>query len=152
MENISVGETENISVGEPENTSVGELENTAVGEPENISMFSIFSMFSTCSELTPRAPIRDGRMEQLLHPWIIFFVALMCTLYDMFQCLPDHQNDIGILNACLTRVDKPENIICEAIAIHKSLNPQNEYGRSDQKLDTSLFSRYLETPFEIQIF
>ena len=26
-------------------------------------------MFSTCSELTPRAPIRDGRMEQIMQPW-----------------------------------------------------------------------------------
>ena len=34
------------------------------GEPENISMFS------TCSELTPRAPIPDGRMERFMHPWI----------------------------------------------------------------------------------
>ena len=25
-------------------------------------------MFSTCSELTPRAPIRDGRMEQMMQP------------------------------------------------------------------------------------
>ena len=33
-----------------------------VGEQENISMFS------TCSELTPRAPIRDGRMAQLMQP------------------------------------------------------------------------------------
>ena len=33
------------------------------GEPENISMFS------TCSELTPRAPIPDGRMDRFMHPW-----------------------------------------------------------------------------------
>ena len=26
-------------------------------------------MFSTCSELTPRAPIPDGRMERFMHPW-----------------------------------------------------------------------------------
>ena len=26
-------------------------------------------MFSTCSELTPRAPIPDGRMEQTMQPW-----------------------------------------------------------------------------------
>ena len=25
-------------------------------------------MFSTCSELTPRAPIPDGRMERFMHP------------------------------------------------------------------------------------
>ena len=31
------------------------------GEPENISMFS------TCSELTPRAPIPDDRMERIMH-------------------------------------------------------------------------------------
>ena len=31
------------------------------GEQENISMFS------TCSELTPRAPIPDGRMERIMH-------------------------------------------------------------------------------------
>ena len=33
------------------------------GEPENISMFS------TCSELFPRAPIPDGRMERIMQPW-----------------------------------------------------------------------------------
>ena len=32
------------------------------GEPENISMFSM------CSEFTPRAPIPDGRMERFMHP------------------------------------------------------------------------------------
>ena len=26
-------------------------------------------MFSTCSELTPRSPIRDGRMAQFMQPW-----------------------------------------------------------------------------------
>ena len=26
-------------------------------------------MFSTCSELTPLAPIPDGRMEQIMQPW-----------------------------------------------------------------------------------
>ena len=26
-------------------------------------------MFSTCSELTPRAPIPDGRMERIMQPW-----------------------------------------------------------------------------------
>ena len=26
-------------------------------------------MFSTCSELTPRAPIPDGGMEQIMQPW-----------------------------------------------------------------------------------
>ena len=26
-------------------------------------------MFSTCSELSPRAPIPDGRMEQIMQPW-----------------------------------------------------------------------------------
>ena len=41
------------------------------GEPENISMFfifSAFSMFSTCSELTPRTPSPAGRLEQFMHP------------------------------------------------------------------------------------
>ena len=28
----------------------------------------MFSMFSMCSELTPRAPIPDGRMERFMHP------------------------------------------------------------------------------------
>ena len=27
-------------------------------------------MFSTCSELTPRAPIPDGRMERIMQPWV----------------------------------------------------------------------------------
>ena len=35
-----------------------------LGEQENIPMLS------TCSELTPRAPIPDGRMERLLDPWV----------------------------------------------------------------------------------
>ena len=35
---------------------------TLVGEQENISMFS------TCSELTPRALIPDGRMERIMQP------------------------------------------------------------------------------------
>ena len=34
------------------------------GEQENISMFS------TCSELTPRAPIPDGSMERVMQPWL----------------------------------------------------------------------------------
>ena len=42
-----------------ENPSAPKLENR-----ENISMFS------TCSELTPRAPIPDGRMEQIMQPWM----------------------------------------------------------------------------------
>ena len=33
------------------------------------SIFSAFSMFSTCSELTPRAPSPAGRMEQFMQPW-----------------------------------------------------------------------------------
>ena len=32
----------------------------------------IISMFSTCSEVTPRAPIPDGRMEQIMQPWFQF--------------------------------------------------------------------------------
>ena len=28
-------------------------------------------MFSTCSELTPRAPIPDGRMAQFMQPWYV---------------------------------------------------------------------------------
>ena len=27
-------------------------------------------MLSTCSELTPRAPIPDGRMAQIMQPWL----------------------------------------------------------------------------------
>ena len=38
------------------------------GEPENISMFS------TCSELTPLAPIPDGRMERIMHPCQIIYL------------------------------------------------------------------------------
>ena len=30
-------------------------------------------MFSTCSKLTPRAPIPDGRMEQIMQPWLKYF-------------------------------------------------------------------------------
>ena len=33
-------------------------------------------MFSTCSEFTPRAPILDGRMEQIMQPWPL--VAIWC--------------------------------------------------------------------------
>ena len=28
-------------------------------------------MFSTCSELSPRAPIPDGRMAQIMQPWAL---------------------------------------------------------------------------------
>ena len=34
-------------------------------------------MFSTCSELTPRAPIPDGRMEQIVQP---------CPGVNVFSC------------------------------------------------------------------
>ena len=40
-----------------------------VGEQENISMFS------TCSELTPCAPIPDGRMERIMQPWLLHRIA-----------------------------------------------------------------------------
>ena len=44
-------------------TVLWESDRTLVGEQENISMFS------TWSEFTPRAPILDGRMEQIMQPW-----------------------------------------------------------------------------------
>ena len=48
-----------------ENPSAPKLENR-----ENISMFS------TCSKLTPRAPIPDGRMAQIMQPWpLVLFVS-----------------------------------------------------------------------------
>ena len=37
-------------------------------------------MFSTCSELTPRAPIPDGRMAQFMQPWS--WLRLMCVIYE----------------------------------------------------------------------
>jgi len=40
-----------------------ESERTYVGKQENISMFSM------CSEVTPRAPIPDGRVEQIMQLW-----------------------------------------------------------------------------------
>ena len=33
-------------------------------------------MFSTCSELTPRVPVRDGRMEQIMQPWYLRLLAI----------------------------------------------------------------------------
>ena len=44
-------------------TVLWESERTYAGEQENISMFS------TCSQLSPRAPIQDGRMERIMQPW-----------------------------------------------------------------------------------
>ena len=42
-------------------------------------------MFSTCSELTPRAPIPDGRMERIMRPCFVntkdkFFLNCFCIL------------------------------------------------------------------------
>ena len=34
-------------------------------------------MFSTCSELTPRAPIPDGRMERIMQPWLSGIVIVI---------------------------------------------------------------------------
>ena len=34
-------------------------------------------MISTCSELTPRAPIPDGRMERVVQPWCVLYYQLM---------------------------------------------------------------------------
>ena len=53
-------------------------EHTYVGEQENISMFS------TCLKLTPRAPIPDGRMEQIMQP--CHGVIALCKL-PTFWCL-----------------------------------------------------------------
>ena len=47
-----------------------ESERTWVGEQENISLFS------RCSELTPRAPIPDGRMEQIMQPCVQLYLLL----------------------------------------------------------------------------
>ena len=38
-------------------------------------------MFSTCSELTQRAPIPDGRMEQIMQPCSIYYsICKVCTV------------------------------------------------------------------------
>ena len=50
------------------------------GEPENISMFS------TCSKLTPRAPIPDGRMERFIH----------CILYSRWGQLHPELHHWGL--------------------------------------------------------
>ena len=54
-------------------------QSTVLQEPEHGSPRT-GARFSTCSELTPRAPIPDGRMERFMHP---------CS--TLLQC----SNDIG---------------------------------------------------------
>ena len=76
-----------------------EPEHTQAGELEHISMFSIFyafSMFSTCSELTPRAPIPDGRMERFMHPWISMSIPIFNILWSHLywpDCLEDEEKN-----------------------------------------------------------
>ena len=38
-------------------------------------------MFSTCSELTPRAPIPDGRMAQIMQPWAYYPFSNTCSIH-----------------------------------------------------------------------
>ena len=59
-----------------------------VGEQENISMFS------TCSELTPRAPIPDDRMEQIMQPCVYDYALLIC-IYEY-----QHSTPHKTLNCC----------------------------------------------------
>ena len=48
-------------------------------------------MFSTCSELTPRAPILDGRMAQFMQPW----------LYIVYNSNGDSRTYSGIQRCCV---------------------------------------------------
>ena len=48
-------------------------------------------MFSTCSELTPRAPIPDGRIERIMQPVII--CICMCISILVGQVMSDHDSD-----------------------------------------------------------
>ena len=50
-------------------------------------------MFSTCSELTPRAPILDGRIERFMHPsptLILFSVILSLSYLSYISYLSYH--------------------------------------------------------------
>ena len=51
-----------------------------VGEQENISMFF------TCSELAPRAPIPDSRIAQSMQP--------CCSVYMIITLKNQHQSDL----------------------------------------------------------
>ena len=48
------------------------------------------SMFSTCSELTPRAPIPDGRMERIMQPcpWVYVMEIEIIGNWFVGICLP----------------------------------------------------------------
>ena len=56
------------------------------------SIFSASSMFSTCSELTPRAPSPAGRLERFMHPCIQIsswsasgvFIVLRLSPFSLF--------------------------------------------------------------------
>ena len=54
----------------------------------NKCKLACFSMFSTCSEHTPHAPIPDGRMEQIMQP---------CSeMWSDFPCWFDHLPQISM--------------------------------------------------------
>ena len=82
-----------------------------VGEQENISMFS------TCSELTPRAPIPDDRMEQIMQPCVYDYALLIC-IYEY-----QHSTPHKTLNCCNEFFQWSWKIRCLRFIAHSCVRP-----------------------------
>ena len=57
-------------------------------------------MFSTCSKLTPRSPIRDGRMERLLHQWLTY-----CKICQIHIC-------VGPVQWIMFKLSTSNRVVC----------------------------------------
>ena len=73
------------------------------GEQENISMFSM------CSELTPRAPIPDSRIAQFMQPCLYIYLGLHLFHLDWdWESFKISSCPLSSIHTCKTNRRKPE--------------------------------------------
>ena len=113
-------------IQEPEHGSLRIRVHLLVGEQENISMFS------TCSELTPRSPIPDGRMERIMQPWwwlwLWFYqdgfpysaISTEAEIGSTYCADPSNSNSWSLAWAECNQTDKSQTAICTLSRHHKN--------------------------------
>ena len=66
-------------------------------------------MFSTCSELTPRAPIPDGRMERFMHPCAQILENISENIFaDLLSPSASHHRIVAVDAEICPIVSKPK--------------------------------------------
>ena len=89
-------------------------------------------MFSTGSELAPRAPIPDGRMERIMQPWVLILPNIWCfDLQTLYNRVYDVSEDLSVWVKCHVRHGIPWSIGRKAYCVALSVSEWEGHWRFD---------------------